>query len=57
MGSPVEVLHWNPYNSIRTPLLELAPEEIDRLNGVATKGVCVCVGGVLQMHCIHTGIN
>lgn len=38
MGAPVEVLHWNPYNSVRTPLLEMVADEVDELMGVGVKG-------------------
>jgi NAD(P)-dependent dehydrogenase (short-subunit alcohol dehydrogenase family) len=37
MGPP-EVLHWNPYNSCRTPLLDMGPGEVDELMGVGVKG-------------------
>lgn len=47
MGAPVEVLHWNPYNSIQTPLLQMTPEEIDTLNGVALKGLLAAVQELL----------
>jgi hypothetical protein len=44
MGAPVEVLHWNPYNSLRTPLLEMGPGEVDELMGVGVKGRACGVG-------------
>ena len=44
---PVEVLHYNPYNSVRTPLLEMRPEDVDALMGVSVKGLLAAVQELL----------
>ncbi|GBF90496.1 hypothetical protein Rsub_03492 [Raphidocelis subcapitata] len=46
---PPEVLHWNPYNSLRPPLLQLPPEEVDSLMGVAVKGLLAAVQELLPV--------
>jgi hypothetical protein len=43
LKGPIEVVHWNPYNTLRAPLLELAAGGVDELTGVAVKGLLAAV--------------